>query len=86
MSERTRCYVYTADDPGNVLFQLPSLSRRMDEGDTFKVTSAGGQSITYKVEKVDYKLRQRTVAVGEGNNTKVSWADSSVGYGVSIVP
>ena len=83
MSERTRCYVYAEGDTGDVLFQLPVLCRRMDEGDTFTVTRPDGQNVTYKVEEVNYQLMQRTAA-GE-NDTKVYWSDSSVGYGVSIV-
>ena len=81
MSERTRCYVYIEGDPGDVLFQLPRLSRRMSEGDTFTVTFPDDSAVTYRVETVNYQLKQ--LSVGDSQNV---WTQSSVGYGVTIVP
>ncbi len=84
MSERTRWYVHTQGDPADVLFQLPSPSRRLAEGNIFTVEAPDGSEITYKVETVNYRLVQRISA--DNNGPLTVWGKSSVGYGVSIVP
>ncbi len=76
MSERTPCYVRM---DGEVLFQMPALSRRMGEGDTFTVM-LDGSSVTYKVETVDYRLYQTA------SQERKVWQKSEVHYGVSVVP
>ena len=84
MSERTKCYVHTDGDQGDVLFQLPLLSRRLRAGDTLTVTLVGGSATVYKVESVDYKLVQ---AERQTPSDLISfWESSEVYYGVSIVP
>lgn len=84
MSESTPCYVHTENDPDDVLFTLPPMSRELRMEDTFEVTLAGQSAVTYKVETVNYKLVEEASA--NPNNPHNFWKSREIFYGVSIVP
>ena len=58
MSKRANCYVHTKDDPSDVLFQPPPMSRVLRKDDQFTYTPVSGPAIVYKVESVDYRIKQ----------------------------
>ena len=80
MSERANAYVHTKDDPEDILFRLPPMSRQMSKGDTFTYTPVSDPSIVYKVEQVDYRIKE--LASGNENNPHDFWASQEVYYGV----
>ena len=84
MSERANVYVHTEGDLGDILFQMPSLSRVLHEGDVFTATLVGGSAVKYKVESVGYTLVQ--LASGNTNNPHNFWKAPEVFYGVTVVP
>jgi len=76
--------VNTEGDIGDILFELPPSSHRLEEGNILTVTLAGGSLVTYKVESVGYHL----VELDSANtfNPHNFWKPPTVYYGVSIVP
>ncbi len=83
MAERSDCYVHIEGDPENILFQLPSMSRSLREGDTLNVTLQGKAEVVYKVESVRYVLTE--TASGNVHNPHNFWKPPAIYYGVSIL-